>query len=806
MKISVPLLSLLVLITLTIGSSHAQPLVNIETVFVGDAGNAADTRSASDGTSGYGAVPYGYNIGKYEVTIAQYVTFLNSVARLSNNTHIANLWKPSMASDPYVAGISRSGGGTLANPYVYASIGSSNRPIAYVSWLDAARFANWIHNGATNGASTETGAYTLNGTTNGIINKNPDAKWWIPSEDEWYKAAFYKGGGTNSGYWTYTTKSDAVPNNLVGTNTNQANINQNSRFSLTQSTAKENRNYLTDVGTYSGSSGPYGTFDQGGNLYEWNASVILQTNRGLRGGSWDIWGNTLDFAYRGGSYAPEFSSNILGFRLVKAAPADTDNDGVNDYREGEDGTDPNNANSFNPLSKGLVAYFPFKESANDESGFNHQVEFNDIQANSNTQLPSYRFTGSTNSYHLTAGIPVPSNNAYAWSFWIQPEILKPRNFLISRIEGFGLAASTPWVEVTGNGQLRFRRSLKDDSEQFGLASPEGTISVGEWTHVTVVSDANGQRKIFINGNKVSEGIDLQYGHELPLLLIGADRFLSPHPTHGSSSGANFQGKMSAVRIYNRSLSVSEVVELYQTGSDIMHWQFSGDSESGITITGYGGLGGNVTIPASINGVPVVAIAPNALKGNTNISSLIIPDSVLEIGANAFAGMTKLTSLNIPTSVQKIGSGIVTGASALQSATLPKEFTAHIIEFGFTGELATHLLVKGIADIILHSEDKYGLTALGAVGPAGPQGLKGDTGAVGPQGPKGDTGATGPIGLTGPAGPQGPKGDTGAVGAQGPKGDNGAQGIAGPRGPSGPKGDKGDRGARGPQGPRGPAGK
>jgi len=98
-----------------------------------------------------------------------------------------------------------------------------------------------------------------------------------------------------------------------------------------------------------------------------------------------------------------------------------------------------------------------------------------------------------------------------------------------------------------------------------------------------------------------------------------------------------------------------------------------------------------------------------------------------------------------------------------------------------------------------------------VGPAGPQGLKGDTGATGPQGPqglKGDTGDTGAIGPQGPQGLKGDTGDTGATGPQGPqglKGDTGNTGVTGPQGPQGLKGNTGDTGAIGPQGNIGPQG-
>ena len=70
--------------------------------------------------------------------------------------------------------------------------------------------ANWLHNGKGSG-DTETGAYTLTNANDLTMVKNSGAKYWIPSEDEWYKAAYYKRGGTNAGYWMYPTQSDSLP-------------------------------------------------------------------------------------------------------------------------------------------------------------------------------------------------------------------------------------------------------------------------------------------------------------------------------------------------------------------------------------------------------------------------------------------------------------------------------------------------------------------------------------------------------------------------------------------------------------------
>lgn len=303
-----PLVATLLVAFIFTPSLHGQSLVNIETVTVGDPGNAADT-------TGYGAVTNVFAIGKYEVTISQYSTFLNSVAAVTSDSYIVNLWNASMTSDLNIAGISRNGGGTLADPYTYSVIGSGNRPIAFVSWFDAARFANWMNNGATNGASTETGAYTLSGATTGIITKNAGATWWIPSEDEWYKAAYYKGGGTNAGYWLYPTQSDTAPGNTIGGATNQANY-FDGNYAVTQSESFfPELNYLTDAGAFSNSASAYNTFDQGGNLFEWNDAVNDST-RGVRGDSWGfLGGNFLGSSTRSAT-APTSESDGLGFRVA----------------------------------------------------------------------------------------------------------------------------------------------------------------------------------------------------------------------------------------------------------------------------------------------------------------------------------------------------------------------------------------------------------------------------------------------------------------------------------------------------------
>lgn len=159
----------------------------------------------SNDSSGYGSVNYEYVIAQYLVTNCEYAAFLNAVA--ATDTH--NLYNISMGSDAR-GGITRSGS---SGSYTYSvKTNMGNKPVNYVSWFDCARYCNWLHNNKGNG-STETGAYTIpDGRTSGdVVPSNNDAKYHLPTENEWYKAAYYKGGGTNAGYWSYATQSDTEP-------------------------------------------------------------------------------------------------------------------------------------------------------------------------------------------------------------------------------------------------------------------------------------------------------------------------------------------------------------------------------------------------------------------------------------------------------------------------------------------------------------------------------------------------------------------------------------------------------------------
>lgn len=283
-------------------------IITIETVHVGNPGNPADP--ATGGLRG--SVGYTYDIGKYEVTAGQYCAFLNAVAA----TDKYGLYNTDML-DTQGCKIERTGS---SGSYHY-SIASdrANRPVNEVSWASAARFANWLHNGQPRGeqnaSTTEDGAYDLSPThayygpdgeipaflsadyvalndALAAVTRKSGWTWAVPSEDEWYKAAYHKNDGSTSHYFLYPTGTDATPGNdlLDPDPGNNANFilgyyDEGDYWSLGYPY------YTSVVGEFENSGSPYGTFDQGGNVMEWTEaaahdSMFFGPGRVMRGGSY----------------------------------------------------------------------------------------------------------------------------------------------------------------------------------------------------------------------------------------------------------------------------------------------------------------------------------------------------------------------------------------------------------------------------------------------------------------------------------------------------------------------------------------
>jgi len=114
------------------------------------------------------------------------------------------------------------------------------------------------------------------------------------------------------------------------------------------------------------------------------------------------------------------------------------------------------------------------------------------------------------------------------------------------------------------------------------------------------------------------------------------------------------GGIDDVRLYNRALSSSEVAQLYALESSRLQFTYTINSDGTATITGYTGSGGVVSIPSSINGVPVVSIGNSAFRYCTNLTEVTVPGSVASIGDQAFLGCLNLAGLTISNGVTHIG--------------------------------------------------------------------------------------------------------------------------------------------------------
>jgi formylglycine-generating enzyme len=218
-------------------------------------------------------------------------------------------------------------------------------PVIYVTWFDAIRFANWMHNGQGGPGSTEDGSYLLLGNSETPsnwqnISRNSNATVVLPTEDEWYKAAFHQPsleGGDIDNYWLYPTRTNDTPYSVqppgddAPDKSNTANFRfddgfangYNDGYAATGTTSRpSHQDALTRVGAYAESLGPYGTYDQGGNVNEllegpFNAGAIgNQALLGLtRGGAWTDSSNIMSALIRVQTFRNDDFSHV-GFRVA----------------------------------------------------------------------------------------------------------------------------------------------------------------------------------------------------------------------------------------------------------------------------------------------------------------------------------------------------------------------------------------------------------------------------------------------------------------------------------------------------------
>jgi formylglycine-generating enzyme required for sulfatase activity len=276
-------------------------------------------------------------MGRTEVTNAEYVEFLNAVA----------------ASDPFELYDTQVGSSTLGGIVRTGSDGSfryavkppaldgeysyENKPVVFVSWFSAARFANWLHNGQGGQGTTEDGAYTLLGGTPTPSNakdirRNADARWWLPQPGEWAMAAYFDRHLDFD--YDYPTDSNVVPDN----NPPSLDTGNSANFYDDGYTTGNPSFPLTDAGAYKHSRSPYHTLDQGGNVSEWvelfvpepgppiclpivgciPGPLVHKSRPGFTGGSWDTdSGHLENFTVTAiGDPSGAYSRGDLGFRIA----------------------------------------------------------------------------------------------------------------------------------------------------------------------------------------------------------------------------------------------------------------------------------------------------------------------------------------------------------------------------------------------------------------------------------------------------------------------------------------------------------
>jgi formylglycine-generating enzyme required for sulfatase activity len=293
-----------VIIIFLSGTSRA---VVISTVPVGSPGNAP--------ALGVGAVSYVFSIGKYDVTYSQYAEFLNAKARTADPF---GLWSSVMdtQSGSGWQGITRS----QSAPYSYAvAPGYANKPVIGLTWYSTVRFVNWLQNGQGSG-DTESGTYTITGggfnsgtvvvpnaTQRAIWATTNSFHWLLPSENESYKAAYYN--AQNGTYYRYPFQNNSFPDIVAPPGTsNSGNYRGSQAFNY-----DGNGSYLTDVGAYPNSVSPFGSYDMGGNVEQWN-DTPMGAAYGLAGGDWDS--SVPESIFPQGVGEPYLISGQAGFRVA----------------------------------------------------------------------------------------------------------------------------------------------------------------------------------------------------------------------------------------------------------------------------------------------------------------------------------------------------------------------------------------------------------------------------------------------------------------------------------------------------------
>ncbi len=328
-----------VLVALTVGLSVSccastaradiDPNSGIDFVRIGARGNAAWTGNGrlGDYAIGRGSVGYEYSIGKYEITTSQWVEFMNAALDRPSGQAVPFLIPP----DPGHWGGQQISPTNAGGRRWKVATGQELHPVGDIGWRMSAIYCNWLHNGKSLASSAfMNGAYDVStfgfrpGTSifSDQFTHNAGAKYWIPTLDEWIKAAHYdpnKNGG-QGGYWQYSISSDTAP---VYGPPSVAGSQANSGFFSPDP-------FAIRLGAYANVKSPWGLLDVAGGTTEWTEEIgFFQDNpsapffRYLEGSAWfDTFGSEAAdwIGSAGAGDYPSAASFNYGLRIASSVP------------------------------------------------------------------------------------------------------------------------------------------------------------------------------------------------------------------------------------------------------------------------------------------------------------------------------------------------------------------------------------------------------------------------------------------------------------------------------------------------------
>jgi sulfatase modifying factor 1 len=326
--------TVILVLTAACGSAFAQPGADgYDWAQIGAVGNAPYTGFSDplSPTFGRGGVGYAYSMSRTEVTTQQWLDFLNAANARPDPLQLAD---PTWISTPVFWG------GTRDTSYTGPGIRYRLRtdianagmvPASGVSWRECALLCNWLNGGrGSAAASFMNGAYDVSTFTGNFPTftdqrqHTPGAHYWIPTLDEYMKAAFFDPNGNGAGqarWWQYPDRSNTPliygpPPSFGGDGTGQANAG----FTLTGHLENQ-----IPLGSYPTVQSPWGLLDVAGGSGEWIEDVWGNSTELYRmlDGSWRGFssGNDLDLLTAWGSASPGLQNVDFGFRLASDVPA-----------------------------------------------------------------------------------------------------------------------------------------------------------------------------------------------------------------------------------------------------------------------------------------------------------------------------------------------------------------------------------------------------------------------------------------------------------------------------------------------------